>query len=326
MQSLPKILQKRTNFRPFLYPQAFDIFEKQQKAHWTPSEVEMDADVHQYHTEFSEKEKHAVTTILKIFTQTENIVADYWTNVVGRWFVQPEICMMANTFASFEAIHAQAYDKLNTALGLDSKEFYLSFLEDETLKKKTEFIESKMEIFTEKDLPLSLAVFSGFTEGVSLFSSFAILLNFQRFNKLKDVANIISWSIRDESLHSSAGCWLFRTLVSEMNYSKQELINLESQIKEVAEQIHDMEMIYIDKIFLDEELEGLSKIDMKNFIKHRINQKMRDLGFNDIYNNLPTDKVGAWFNPLNQAVEFVDFFEARSTNYVKGWNFGNINW
>lgn len=326
MHNLPKILQKRTNFRPFAYPTAFEIFEKQQKAHWTPSEVEMDADVHQYHTEFSIKEKHAITTILKIFTQTENIVADYWTNVVGRWFVQPEICMMANTFASFEAIHAQAYDKLNTALGLDSKEFYLSFLEDEALKKKTEFIESKMEIFSEKDLPLSLAVFSGFTEGVSLFSSFAILLNFQRFNKLKDVANIISWSIRDESLHSSAGCWLFRTLVSEMNYSKEELSALEMQIKEVAEHIHDMEMIYINKIFLEDELEGLNKNDMKNFIRHRINQKMRDLGFNDIYTNLPTDKVGAWFNPLNQAVEFVDFFEARSTNYVKGWNFGHINW
>lgn len=326
MQIFPKILQKRTNFRPFAYPIAFDFFEKQQKAHWTPSEVEMDADVHQYHTEFSAEEKHAITTILKIFTQTENIVADYWTNVIGKWFVQPEICMMANTFASFEAIHAQAYDKLNTALGLDTKEFYLSFLDDENLKKKTQFIESKMEISSIKDIPLSLAVFSGFTEGVSLFSSFAILLNFQRFNKLKDVANIISWSIRDESLHSSAGCWLFRTLVSEMQIGKQEMANLENQVGEVAKQIHDMEMMYIDKIFLKEELEGLSKNDMKNFIKHRINQKMRDLGFSDIYKNLPTDTVGAWFNPLNQAVEFVDFFEARSTNYVKGWSFGNINW
>jgi len=326
MQALPKILQKRTNFRPFVYPTAFDIFEKQQKAHWNPSEVEMDADVHQYHTEFSEKEKRAITTILKIFTQTENIVADYWTNVVAKWFVQPEICMMANTFASFEAIHAQAYDKLNTALGLDTKEFYLSFLDDENLKQKTEFIESKMKINDVTDLPLSLAVFSGFTEGVSLFSSFAILLNFQRFNKLKDVANIISWSIRDESLHSSAGCWLFRTLVTEMNYSKEQIAALEEQVKITAEHIHDMEMIYIDKIFLEDELEGLKKDDMKNFIKHRINQKMRDLGFNDIYINLPTDKVGSWFNPLNQAVEFVDFFEARSTNYVKGWNFGNISW
>lgn len=322
----PKILSDRKNFRPFQYPLAFEMHEKQNKHHWMPTEVSFEADVHQYRTEFSEAERHAVRTILKLFTQIEQVVSDYWTEVVSKWFKQPEIVVMSRTFSSFEGIHAWAYDKLNTELGLDSEEFYLSFLNDEDLKKKFEYVEQALKVERLEDLPKSLAIFSAFTEGVSLYSSFAILINFQRFNKLKNVANIIAWSCRDESLHSSSGCWLFRTLVEEMGYSKEQMLGLEEEVKQAAGVIFELEKTYLDQIFGTEQIEGVTKEEMTRFIQIRINQKLKELGFSSLFKIEGQDTVSPWFNKLVSGEEFVDFFEARSTNYTKGWNFEGVSW
>ena len=121
---------------------------------------------------------------------------------------------MATTFGAMETIHAEAYSLLNEELGLDD---FSEFLEDETTMAKIENLMSIRDSFNdEKDwheIAKSLAIFSAFTEGVNLFSSFAVLLSFKMRNKLKGVGQIVEWSIRDESMHSEAGCWLFRTLI-----------------------------------------------------------------------------------------------------------------
>lgn len=326
MNAVPPILLPRVNFRPFRYPAAFEFYDKQNKAHWTPSEVEFASDIQQYHVEFSEPEKHAVRTVLKLFTKMEQVVSDYWSNVVSLWFKHPEICMMARTFSAFESIHAEGYDKLNTELGLDTEEFYLSFLEDPELKEKMAFIDRALVVTDASQLPLSLAVFSAFTEGVSLYSSFAILLNFQRSNKLKNVSNIIAWSCRDESLHSKAGCWLFRELVQEMNLSKEQTAQLHKEVRDVALVVEQMESIYIDKIFLEDSLLGLTKEDMKRFIKVRINQKLQELDIEPLFIVEAKDTVSPWFNQMVSGQEHNDFFENRSTSYVKSWNFEGIVW
>lgn len=325
MSVIPEIIKERSNFRPFRYPQAFTFHQKQQKAHWIPSEVVFASDIQEYRTEFSEAEKHAVTTILKTFTRTENIVADYWTNVVAKWFKHPEIVMMAHTFASFEAIHAEAYDRLNTELGLDSEEFYLSFLENEDMKKKMNFVSAALSVDSVYELPLSLAAFSAFTEGVSLYSSFAILLNFQRFNKLKNVGNILAWSTKDESLHSTAGCWLFREMISEMKLSEEDIQDLHRKVSKIAMYVYELECANIDEIFKLGEFCELTSQDMKSFIWNRIISKLNEI---NVPHSLAPRKepVSKWFNELVDGKELVDFFEARSSQYVKGWNFSEVGW
>ena len=209
------LLQERVVYKPFEYPKAYDYWLRQQQAHWLHTEVPMAQDVTDWKSNMKDHEKNLIGGILKGFAQTETIVNDYWSTLVTKWFRKPEIIMMGTTLGSSETIHAEAYSLLNEQLGLDN---FAEFMEDEATMAK---IEALMEVRDSHDKPdwhkraVSLAIFSAFTEGVNLFSSFAVLLSFKMRNLLKGVGQIVEWSVRDESLHSEAGCWLFRTLMEE---------------------------------------------------------------------------------------------------------------
>ena len=171
----------------------------------------MASDITDFKSNLSDSERNVIGHVLKGFTQSEVFIQEYWGQMVGKWFKKPEIQMMAATFSAFESIHAVSYAYLNQSLGLEDFE---AFLHEPTAKAKIDrLIGTKGK--TKFEIARSLAIFSAFNEGVSLFSSFAILLNFSRFNKMKGLGQIIAFSIKDESLHSEAGCWLFRTMISE---------------------------------------------------------------------------------------------------------------
>jgi ribonucleoside-diphosphate reductase beta chain len=172
----------------------------------------------------------------------------------------------------------------------------------------------------------SLAIFSAFTEGVNLFSSFAILLSFKMRNKLKGVGQIVEWSIRDESMHSEAGCWLFRTLIKENPKLKTQ--ELEAAINEAALLSLKLELDFINKVYELGDLEGCSKYDLEHFIKNRVNTKLGDLGYKPIISNIDITAVERmkWFDHLSAGKQHTDFFANRVTNYSKGhYNLGRIN-
>ena len=312
---------ERVVYKPFEYPQAFDYWLKQQQAHWLHTEVPMAQDVTDWKSNLKPHEKNLIGGILKGFAQTETVVNDYWTNLVTSWFRKPEIIMMGVTFGSFETIHAEAYSLLNEELGLDD---FAEFLEDEATMAK---IENLMQVRDSHDgtpdwhsRAVSLAIFSAFTEGVNLFSSFAVLLSFKMRNLLKGVGQIVEWSVRDESLHSNAGCWLFRTLMDEHPELKTD--KLEADIKEAATAAITLEFGFIDKVFEQGDLENLSKEDLKNFIRHRVNTKMGDLGLAPLIPSEQIDKGALktmkWFDAVIAGKQQTDFFASRVTNYSKG--------
>jgi ribonucleoside-diphosphate reductase beta chain len=279
----------------------------------------MMSDLNDWNANLNESEKNIIGSILKGFAQTETIVNDYWSGLVTKWFRKPEIIMMATTFGAFETIHAEAYSLLNETLGLDN---FSEFLEDESTMAKIENLMVVRDSFNgEKDLheiAKSLAIFSAFTEGVNLFSSFAVLLSFKLRNKLKGVGQIVEWSIRDESMHSEAGCWLFRTLLQENPHLKTK--ELEAAINEAALLSLKLELDFIDKVYELGDLEGCSKYDMQNFIKNRVNTKLGDLGYNSIVTDIDVTAVERmkWFDALSGGKQHTDFFASRVTNYSKG--------
>ena len=315
------ILQERVVYKPFEYPTAHDYWMKQQQAHWLHTEVPMANDVTDWKSNLKDHEKNVVGGILKGFAQTETVVNDYWTGLVTKWFRKPEIIMMATTFGAFETIHAEAYSLLNEQLGLDN---FAEFLEDESTAAK---IENLMNVrdghngeIDYHEVARSLAIFSAFTEGVNLFSSFAVLLSFKMRNKLKGVGQIVEWSVRDESLHSNAGCWLFRTLMEEHPELKTD--KLIAEIREAATAALQLEFNFIDKIFEMGDLENLTKDELKNFIKHRVNTKMGDLGLKPLIPSSEIDqgalKTMLWFDAVIAGKQHTDFFANRVTNYSKG--------
>jgi ribonucleoside-diphosphate reductase beta chain len=307
------LIERRDFYKPFEYQEAFDFYLDQQRSHWLADEVPLASDLNDWKQKLTESEKNLIGNILKSFAQTEVHVNDYWSSKVSQWFPKPEIVAMTSTFGSFEAIHAQAYARLNEALDLED---FKAFLEDEAALGKIErLVETPMATLSEK--AQSLAIFSAFTEGVNLFSSFAILMSFQLRNLMKGTGQIIEWSVRDESLHSKAGCWLFRTLIDEAPE-----INTPELRNKVTEACHlsvQLEFDFIDKAFEMGEVEGLNRAQLQNFIKARANEKMIELGYSAVYNDIDPNllKQMEWFGHLTSGKTHQDFFAGRVTDYAK---------
>jgi ribonucleoside-diphosphate reductase beta chain len=289
----------------------------------------VDSDTQQYHSTFTDAEKHGISTVLKLFTTYEVHVADYWIDVVYKWFPKPEVRAMAQMFSAMEAEHALFYDRLNNALGLSNEEFYLEFTKNQDMSERVKFIEEMIakgdgsagegETF-EQNLATSLAAFA-FVEGVILYSSFAFLLSFPLppKGKLKNVSAGLSYSVRDEALHAQADAWLFRTFVEE-NKDKIDQKSLEESIKDIANSSLELENKIIDQIFSEGEIDDISAKDLKEFVKSRVNIMLSYLNIEPMY-EIGENPISKWFYKSINAPEQTDFFVQNPSSYTNDWNF-----
>jgi ribonucleoside-diphosphate reductase beta chain len=229
---------------------------------------------------------------------------------------------MAMAFGSQETIHATAYSYLNETLGLED---FAAFLHEPAIAEKFEFLTAVSADYTHEDLATnpearkevarSLAIFSAFAEGVSLYSSFAVLYSFQMRNMLKGIGQQMKWSVRDESLHSRMGCQLFRHMCEEFPELKEEVRN---SVEMAAALMVEMEEQFIDKMFEMGDLENLKKKDLKNFIRKRGNEKLQELGYESIFSyDVKSAEQLDWFYHLTGGHTHTDFFAVRPTDYSK---------
>jgi ribonucleoside-diphosphate reductase beta chain len=308
------LLTPRSTYAPFEYDEAYKYWELQQQSHWLHTEISMASDINDWLTVLTPVERNLIGHILKGFTQSEVFIQEYWGQMVGNWFKKPEIQMMAATFSAFESIHAVSYAYLNQSLGLEDFE---AFLSEPTAKAKIDRLMSTKGK-SKADIARSLAIFSAFNEGVNLFSSFAILLNFSRFNRMKGLGQIIAFSIKDESLHSEAGCWLFRTLIKE--FPELMTDEMKESINDAARLTVELEDAFLEKAFAGGEVEGLTEKGLKNFIRHRANTKLNDLGLGKLWKRIDKEALEdmAWFDVLSAGQAHGDFFASRVQDYSKG--------
>jgi ribonucleoside-diphosphate reductase beta chain len=318
-----KLFKERVEYKPFEYPEYYtEGWLKQMQAFWLHTEISMQGDVKDWNENLNESEKNLVGNILLGFAQTECAVSDYWTGMVTHWFPKHEIKQMAMAFGSQETIHATAYSYLNETLGLED---FSAFLHEPSIAEKFEYLvgvendysHADLALYAEarKDVAKSLAIFSAFAEGVSLYSSFAVLYSFQMRNLLKGIGQQMKWSVRDESLHSKMGCQLFRHMVSEYPELHAQA---RSHIYEAAELMVEMEFKFIDKMFEMGDLENLKAADLKEFIKKRANEKLAELGYEPAFKF--DDKMASeldWFYHLTGGHTHTDFFAVRPTDYSK---------
>src|SRR5210317_186742 len=305
----------RIEYKPFEYPIYFtEGWLKQAQAFWLHTEISMSGDVKDWNERLTLEEKSLVGNILLGFAQTECAVSDYWTQKVVGWFPKHEIQQMAMMFGSQETIHAVAYSYLNETLGLED---FKAFLQDEATMERFDNLVS-YEGTDKIGIAKSLAIFSAFAEGVSLYSAFAVLYSFQLRNLLKGIGQQMKWSVRDESLHSKMGCKLFRHMCEEiptlLEDCRQDVITTAEAMLEAEEQ-------YIDKMFEQGDIENLRANDLKQFIRKRLNEKLQELGYFDLGEYFAFDKKSAenldWFYHLTGGHTHTDFFAVRPTDYSK---------
>jgi len=309
------LFDERIAYKPFEYPDYYNEgWLKQAQAFWLHTEIPMSGDVKDWNERLTKSEKNLVGNILLGFAQTECAVSDYWTQKVVSWFPKHEIQQMAMMFGSQETIHAVAYSYLNETLGLEDFE---AFLHEPATAARFDNLVS-YDGTDKVGIAKSLAVFSAFAEGVSLYSAFAVLYSFQLRNLLKGVGQQMKWSVRDESLHSKMGCQLFRHMCEEIPNLKEDC---KDHVIEAANIMIDLELKYIDKMFEQGDIENLKKDDLKEFIKKRANEKIVELGYTESAQHFRYNENKAsaldWFYHLTGGVTHTDFFSIRSTDYSK---------
>ena len=330
---MTQLFTERVPFKPFEYPIYYtEGWLKQAQAFWLHTEIPMQGDLKDWNENLNKSEKHLVGNILLGFAQTECAVSDYWTTMVTKWFPKHEIKQMAMMFGSQETIHATAYSYLNESLGLEDFE---AFLHEPAIAEKFEFLTATSADWTHEDLqknPIarkevarSLAIFSAFAEGVSLYSSFAVLYSFQMRNLLKGIGQQMKWSVRDESLHSKMGCQLFKEMCNEYPELHSEV---KDDVNQAAKYMIEMEHKFIDMIFEQGDLENLSSDDLKEFISKRGNEKLKELGYESTFKFDDTKASNLdWFYHLTGGTTHTDFFAVRPTDYSKaneGEDFNDI--
>ena len=309
------LFDERVAYKPFDYPEYYtEGWLKQAQAFWLHTEISMQSDIKDWNEKLDKKEKNLVGNILLGFAQTECAVSDYWTQKVVSWFPKHEIKQMAMMFGSQETVHAVAYSYLNETLKLED---YEAFLHEPATARRFDNLVA-CDGTSSIGIGTSLAIFSAFAEGVSLYSAFAVLYSFQLRNLLKGIGQQMKWSVRDESLHSKMGCQLFRQMCQEDNTL---LEACRHNVTEAASTMIKLEESYIDKMFEMGDIEGIKANDLKQFIRKRTNEKLAELGYIDLGSYFSYDTEAAsnldWFYHLTGGVTHTDFFAIRPTDYSK---------
>ncbi|MGE3251139.1 MAG: ribonucleotide-diphosphate reductase subunit beta [Hyphomonadaceae bacterium] len=310
-EKLPGLMIPSRSYKPFRYPWAYDFWRRQQQIHWVPEEVPLGEDLKDWAGKLSEEERNLLTQIFRFFTQSDVEVNDNYMERYARVFKPTEIKMMMSAFSNMETVHIAAYALLLETIGMPETEF-AAFLEYEELKAKHDYMQ-EFGVETIPDILRTVAMFGAFTEGLQLFASFAMLMNFPRFNKMKGMGQIVTWSVRDESLHCEGMIKLFHAFANETGALTQ---SVKDDIVENCRHVVSLEDKFIDLAFEMGPVEGMTPDDIKKYIRYIADWRLGQLKLPKLYGDVKEHPL-PWLTAILNGVEHANFFEARATEYSK---------
>lgn len=305
------LLDSKPIYKPFAYPWAYDAWLMQQRIHWLPEEVPLADDVRDWKKNLAPSEKNLLTQIFRFFTQADIEVNNCYMKHYSQTFKPTEVQMMLSAFSNMETVHIAAYSHLLDTIGMPEAEYH-AFMKYKEMKDKYDYMQ-QFGMETKLDIATTMAVFGAFTEGLQLFASFAILLNFPRWGKMKGMGQIVTWSARDETLHTNSIIRLFKTFCEENPEVNTE--ELRQRLYVACNTIVTHEDAFIDLAFGMGEVHGLNPNDVKSYIRFIADRRLSQLGLQTMYqidkNPLP------WLDDMLNGVEHANFFENRVTEYTK---------
>ena len=313
------IFEEQISRKPNLYPWTQNFIDAMWSGHWTPNEFNFLSDVHDYKVNLSDEERTVIKNTVSAIAQIEVAVKKFWGKV-GDNLPHPSINDLGQVMSHVEVIHNIAYEKLLNVLNLN--EVFEENLKLDVIQGRVNYLRKYNHKFykdSKKQYVYSLILFTLFTENVSLFSQFYVINWFNRFNNvLKDTAQQVSYTAKEETIHALVGTQLINTIREEYpELFDEELV---AKVKSEALVAFQCESNIIDWILGDYEGENLSKDILKEFVKERINASLEQIGFDIAFENLDEELLEKtqWFNEDIKADTKTDFFWARPVNYHKG--------
>jgi len=314
------LLESNVVFKPFKYPWAVDFAVSHEKIHWGEWEAKLNDDMTQWQSgKLSKEEKNHITQILRLFTQSDVAVGTNYIEYYLQKFKNNEIRAMLTSFANREFIHQRAYALLNDTLGFSEDE-YSAFTEVQEMQDKIDFM-GDIDVHSHQGLALAIAR-SVLNEGMSLFSAFVMLLNYQRFGKMRGMCEIVEWSVRDESMHCDGMVKLFREFCEE--HSRIVNDDFKKSIYEMFREAVKLEDKVIELAFNMGEIEGLTADEVKKYIRYIADRRLIQLGLKGNWkvkeNPLP------WLDWVLNGDSFKNFFEGTVTDYNAAGMEGEWGW
>ena len=311
------IFDKRISYKPFEYPEVMQFVEAINKSYWVHSEVDFTADVQDFQSQLEPHEKNAVKNALLAIAQIEVNVKTFWGNLYNH-LPKPELNGLGATFSECEFRHSEAYSRLLEVLGYNDD--FLDVVNVPAVKDRIDYLGKMLKHANSDDQKAyvsSLLLFSILIENVSLFSQFAIILSFTRFKGyLKNVSNIIAWTSIDEQIHANGGIYL----INKIREEQPDLLNdadIEA-IYDLVDESIEMESNILDWIFEQGELDNVSRKNLLDFMKYRVDDSLKKIGMKTRYNVTPEDyKPMIWFEEEVFANSMDDFFAKRPVDYTK---------
>ncbi len=307
----PGLLTASKSYKPFRYPWAIEFWRRQQQIHWMPEEVPLGEDCKDWAVKLTDNERNLLTQIFRFFTQSDVEVNNNYMERYARVFRPTEIKMMLSAFSNIETVHIAAYALLLETIGMPDSEF-VAFLDYKAMTDKHDYMQ-RFGVDSHADIARTVAMFGAFTEGLQLFASFAMLLNFPRRNKMRGMGQIVSWSVRDESLHCEGMIKLFHSFTAETQCLTP---SVRDDIIDCAKTVVSLEDKFIDLAFEMGPVDGMTPDHIKKYIRYIADWRLSQLALPTVYN------VGEhplpWLTEILNGVEHANFFEARATEYSKG--------
>ena len=305
------LLVENPVYKPFRYPWCYDAWLTQQRIHWLPEEVPLGDDVRDWQKNLSQEEKNLLTQIFRFFTQADVEVNNCYLRHYTTVFKPTEVLMMMTAFAAMETVHIAAYSHLLDTIGMPESE-YSAFMKYKEMKDKYDYMQG-FNVNSKADIAKTVAVFSAFTEGLQLFASFAILLNFPRHNKMKGMGQIVTWSVRDETLHCNSMIRLFRAFIKGKSRNMDRKIT--KRTLRCLQNYYCSRRCFIDLAFKMGPIQGLTADQVKKYIRWIGDRRLIQLGLQPIYK--VKENPLTWLDTMLNAVEHMNFFEGRATEYSK---------
>lgn len=311
--SAPGLLTPSKAYKPIRYPWALEACRQQHRIHWIGESVPLGEDIRDWNTAeqgggLTDPERELLAQIFRFFTQSDVEVNDCYHDKYARVFRPTEVKMMLAAFSAMESIHILAYALLLETVGMPDEEFS-AFTEIPAMAAKVDYMRT-FGVRTHDDILRTTAMFGGATEGLSLFSMFAMLMNFPRRNRMKGMGQIVSWSVRDESLHAESIIRLHNTFASEIGGRSAAV---ERDIVEVFRRQVELEDAFVDTAFAAGAVPGLTPDEIKAYVRFIANWRLSQLRLSPIY-DVPKHPL-PWLQVMLSGQEHANFFEARSTEY-----------
>jgi ribonucleoside-diphosphate reductase beta chain len=318
----PGLLTPRRAYKPIAYPWALEACRQQHRIHWLPEEAQLGDDVRDWsgrgETPLTDPERAFLTNVFRFFTQSDVEVSDCYQTRYAAVFQPPEVRMMLASFASMETVHILAYALLLETLGLPDSEFS-AFLDIPAMADKVDYM-ATFGVGSVDDILRTTAMFGGATEGLSLYSMFAMLMNFPRRKRMKGMGQIVSWSVRDESLHAASIILLHNTLAQEVGGRSPAV---EDDIRGIFSDAVRMEDAFIHTAFdVGGEVEGLTAAELKAYVRFVADWRLRQLRLEPLFGGAATNPL-PWLQSMLSGIEYQNFFEGRATEYSKGASRGS---